>query len=223
MPLSPAQRADIKACKGILSLAQAANRFGVSRRTVGRIYHDSEHSTAKVNSSRVIAKLQQDLEQLAATVEQLQRELQAHRNIQLPRRKPDPAYHGQAYRISGRDYSSPYRDSPGLSVVSVHGYEIPEVSRYDVAKIASDEFFCASHPVSPECRKYPYVLAAWVVDAKSGIGQGNIGIELKDPLPGKVCDCDRCQDWRFTLAYEDTLRREYPVAVAKCHVFRGHR
>lgn len=45
--ISEAMRKEIKACQGTLSLATAAKKFGVSRRSVGRIYHGGELSAAR--------------------------------------------------------------------------------------------------------------------------------------------------------------------------------
>ncbi|RMT06099.1 hypothetical protein [Pseudomonas amygdali] len=202
-------RSDILACKGKLSLAVAAKRFGVSRRTVGRIYHGGELSDAKDTG---IEHLTHEVEELKNLVTQLL----ASQPRQRLRRNPDPAFDGKSHKSSASDYSSPYRDRPGVEVFRVHGVDVPVPSGW--RSLCEEKWFLLSNPASPECSVYPYPQATKTTSKSEKSSVKDISFE--DPYPGVVCTCQACLDWRLRIAFEDRMQRSFVHAVALLEAWR---
>lgn len=204
-------RSDILACKGKLSLAVAAKRFGVSRRTVGRIYHGGESSTAKGAS---IEHLTHEVEELKSLVTQLL----ASQPRQRLRRNPDPTFDGKSHKSLANDYSSPYRDRPGVEIFRVHGVDVPVPSGW--RSLCEEQWFLLSNPASPECSVYPYPQATKTKTKTELEKSPAKEIVFEDPYPGVVCTCQACSDWRLRIAFEDRMQRSFVHAVALLEAWR---
>lgn len=216
--ISEATRKKIKACQGTLSLAAAAKKFGVSRRSVGRIYHGGELSTSRCTcQANDVDALRQQVEALSKAVLELTRLNQAPHAPQRLRRMLNPEFHGKSFPSSEFHFSSPYRDQPGIALVRVYGVDVP-VSY--LQEKGDEPWFVAQHPASPECLVYPY----------PGAGHSAKKLEATEPPPvycdppaGTACTCKGCRSWRSSLAHEEALQRAYVHAVAVRAVFRGRR
>ncbi|MHD0644393.1 hypothetical protein ACYPKM_02000 [Pseudomonas aeruginosa] len=211
--LSAEVRAEIKASQGILSLSEAARRFGVSRRTVGRIYHGGELSLAKDNSASEMSALRQEIANLNEMVSSLTKALESQHHQRL-RQELNPALHGEQFQSSPYRYSSPYRDQV-VMLVSVYGRDVPVPQGW--REEAEERWFVASNPVSPGCETYPYP------QPKSQRGNEEQPAKVlvyRDPPVGISCNCSQCKQWRLGLAYEAALLRNYHYALAEYAVFR---
>lgn len=204
-------RSDILACKGKLSLAVAAKRFGVSRRTVGRIYHGGEVSSAKDTR---IEHLTHEVEELKSLVTQL---LASQPRLRL-RRNPDPAFDGKSHKSSANDYSSPYRETPGVEVFRIHGVDVPVPSGW--RSLCEEKWFSLSNPASPECSVYPYPQTTKIKTKTESEKSPAKEIAFEDPYPGVVCTCQACLDWRLRIAFEDRMQRSFVHAVALLEAWR---
>ncbi|WP_410951053.1 hypothetical protein [Pseudomonas sp. S1(2024)] len=215
--ISEATRQAIKACQGTLSLAAAAKKFGVSRRSVGRIYHGGELSTTRCNcQAHDIDALRQQVEALSKAVLALTNNQTSHAPQRL-RRILNPEFHGKSFPASEFNFSSPYRDQPGIALVRVYGVDIP-VSY--LQEKGDEPWFVAQHPASPECSVYPYPAAGDSAKKREANEPPPI---YCDPPAGTACTCKDCRSWRTSLAYEEALQRAYVHAVAVRAVFRGRR
>jgi hypothetical protein len=216
--ISEAMRKEIKACQGTLSLAAAAKKFGVSRRSVGRIYHGGELSTARCTcQAGDVDALRQQVEALSKAVLELTKLNQSPPTPQRLRRMLNPEFHAKAFPSSEFNYSSPYRDQPGISLVRIYGVDVP-VSY--VRETGDEPWFEAQHPVSPECSVYPYPAAGESAKKHEAMEPPPI---YCDPPAGTACTCKDCRSWRSSLAYEEVLQRAYVHAVAVRAVYRGRR
>jgi hypothetical protein len=201
MNISEALKSQIRAQKGILSLREAAKRFGVSARTVGRCYHGADRSPAATD----ILALQEEVKSLTRTVESLLRTVAALQPQQRIRKELNPDLQSPSKQSSCNDYSSQYRDREGMELVTVFGIDVP--LSYDWRDKASSAVFKAEHPASPACETYPYP------HAKRMLRPGEAAPAYRDPVAGKYCECESCQKWRLGLAREYALLKRMPHAV----------
>lgn len=202
-------RSEILACKGKLSLSVAAKQFGVSRRTVGRIYHAGELSAAKDTQI-------EDLSQEVAELKSLVSQLLSSQPRQRLRRNPDPAFDGKSHKSSPTDYSSPYRESPGMEILRVHGVDVPVP--FGWRSLCEEKWFLLNNPASPECSVYPYPQTTETsTESKKSPARE---ITYEDPTPGTVCTCQACLDWRLRIAFEDRMQRSFVHAVALLETWR---
>lgn len=215
-------RAAIKACHGTLSLGAAAKRFGVSRRTIGRIYHGGELSQARnYSSAEEVDTLREQVSKLSELVLALGKQIEGMASHQRYRQALNPNLHSKSFLSHQNDFSSPYRDSPGIPLINVYGIQVP-VPSYGWREQCAEAWFIAQHPVSPDCTKYPYPqpqpkkTAAKILEAAAPV-------TYRDPPSGMSCTCEDCQSWRLDLAYESAIMRAYPIAVSKLAVFRAYR
>lgn len=202
-------RSEILACKGKLSLSVAAKQFGVSRRTVGRIYHSGELSAAKDN--RI-----EDLSHEVADLKSLVSQLLDSQPRQRLRRYPDPAFDGKSRKSSPNDYSSPYRESPGVEILCVHGVDVP--IPFGWRNLCEEKWFLLNNPASPECSVYPYLQITKTITESGKSSTKKVVFE--DPSPGAVCTCEACLDWRLRIAFEDCMQRSFVHAVALLEAWR---
>lgn len=213
-------RAAIKASQGNLSLRAAAAKFGVSSRTVGRIYHGGEHSPVRATNPDDFNTLKEQVATLTKQMLALSEEVKELKGQQRYRQPLNPDLHPKPYRIARNDFSSPYRNQPGLEVVDIYCVQIPNPDRYRYQKIAGAETFISQHPVSPGCEKYPYPQKNVLENSKAKCEAEPVA--FKDPPPGKACGCSACNDWRMQLAYEDCIKRAYPHSVTTTELFRNY-
>jgi hypothetical protein len=221
-PITDALRAAIKASQGILSLREAAKQFGVSSRTVGRIYHGAELSQARHPvDSQEVAALRETVTKLTEMVQDLYQQVQDLKGQQRIRQPLNPELHKKPHRSHATDFSSPYRESPGTELVSMYGSQVQPPHDYD--KLALAGWFITKHPVSPECAKFPYpqpVLKA----AKAHDAEQASAVVFRDPPAGQSCACDDCKSWRLSLAYEFMLLEvSYPRAMGQYYVFHQNK
>mgnify|MGYP003525804787 FL=1 len=220
--ISDALRAAIKASQGILSLREASKKFGVSSRTVGRIYHGAELSQARQSvDSQEVATLREAVTKLTEMVQELCRQVQDLKGQQRIRQPLNPELQKKPHRSHATDYSSPYRESPGTELVKVYGSEVQPPHDYD--KVAQEGWFIVKHPVSPDCAKFPYpqpvLKAATAQDAEQAPA-----VVFRDPPAGQSCSCDACKSWRLSLAYEFMLLEvSYPRAMGQYYVFHQNK
>jgi hypothetical protein len=218
VPITDTLRAGIKASQGVLSLREAAKKFGVSSRTVGRIYHGAELSQARQSvDAQEVVTLREDVTKLTEMVKDLCRQIQDLKGQQRLRQPLNPDLHIKPHRSHATDYSSPYREAPGTQLVKVYGSDVQPPRDYD--KLALEGWFVTKHPVSPECAKFPYpqplAKVVQVHDAKQAPA-----VVFLDPPAGQSCACDVCKSWRLSLAYEFLLLEvSYPRAMGQYYVF----
>lgn len=207
--LSGEVRAAIKACQGSLSQAAVARKFGVSRRTVGRIFHGGELSVSSDS-------MRQQLADLTETVKQLSAQISAQHTQQRFRPALNPDFHKGTRKSHGNDYSSPYRDQSGIILTTVNGIDVPVP--YDWRDWLRDTWFASQNPVSPSCEVYPYPM-----EQKQKQKAGEVP-EYRDPPAGVVCQCEQCREWRLGMAFEYAINRSLPYAIVDLALFRsGHR
>lgn len=211
-------RAAIKASRGVLSLRAAAAKFGVSSRTVGRIYHGGEHSTARAASSDALNNLQEQVTKLSEQLLALGKDVVELKSRQRFRQPLNPDLHSKPVKIFESNFSSRFRDAPGTQVVIIHGAEVQVPSPFDVEKKSRTAAFISIHPVSPGCPEYPYPQHnklpenRWDTEADA--------LDFMDPPAGKACGCATCKQWRVDLAYEVMILASYPRAVTDTALFR---
>lgn len=204
-------RAAIKACQGNLSQSATARKFGVSRRTVGRIFHGGELSTSSDS-------LRQQVADLTKLVKDLGAQLAAQKVPQRFRPSLDPDFQVEIRKSHRSDFSSPYRDSPGMDLVRVYGFDVHVP--YDWRNKARDAWFVSQNPVSPECTVYPYPQTLKRKTQKIADEQP----DYRDPPAGVSCDCEECCGWRLGLAFEHAIRRAMPHAISDYALFKtGYR
>lgn len=228
--LTKAGRAAVLATRGELSMAQAANRFGISRRTVGRIFHGQELSSASAgNSSGEVEELKQQVASLTERVAQLvemskslseQATMRAAAAPQRFRRPLDPHWQQKPKVIGERDYSSYLRDSPGTQVINYFGIGVPLPFSGDHYQVSATPYFEQLYPVSPACTIYPYPQPP---DAQAKPAPDAEPVVYADPPTGVVCQCKDCRKWRVALAFEESMLARYPQAAAEQKVFHGQR
>jgi DNA-binding transcriptional regulator YhcF (GntR family) len=218
VPITDALRSAIKASQGILSLREAAKQFGVSGRTVGRIYHGSELSQARKSvDAQEVATLREEVTKLTEMVQDLCKQVQDLKGQQRLRQPLNPALHIKPHRSHETHYSSPYRESPGTQLVKVYGSEVQPPHDYD--KVALEGWFIAKHPVSPECAKFPYPQPV-VKAIRAHETEPAPAVVFRDPPAGQSCACDDCKSWRLSLAYEFLLLDvAFPRAMGQYYVF----
>lgn len=218
VPITDALRVDIKASQGVLSLREAAKKFRVSSRTVGRIYHGAELSQARQSvDAQEVAKLREEVSKLTEIVQDLCKQVQDLKGQQRLRQPLNPDLHKKPHRSHATDYSSPYREAPGTQLVKVYGSDVQPPRDYE--NLAREGWFVTKHPASPECPKFPYpqplAKAAQVHDAELPPA-----VVFRDPPAGQSCSCDACKSWRLSLAYEFLLLEvSYPRAMGQYYVF----
>lgn len=211
-------RAAIRASRGVLSLRAAAAKFGVSSRTVGRIYHGGEHSTARAANSKSIENLQEQVTKLSEQLLALGKDVVDLKRRQRFRQPLNPDLHSKPVKVGESNFSSRFRDDPGTQVVIIHGIEVQEPSPFDVDKKSQAPAFISNHPVSPGCPEYPYRQHnklpenRWDTEADP--------VDFMDPPAGKACGCATCKKWRVDLAYEVMILAGYPRAVTDTALFR---
>lgn len=212
-------RAAIKASRGVLSLRAAAAKFGVSSRTVGRIYHGGEHSTARAATCEALNNLQEQVTKLTEQLQALDKEVVELKSRQRFRQPLNPDLHSQPKKIYETNYSSRFRDSPGTQVVIIHGTEVQVPSPFDVDRKAQTPAFISTHPVSPGCLAYPYPQYNKLPNNRLATEEDPL--DYRDPPPGNACGCAECKKWRVGLAYEAEILASYPRAVADTALFRN--
>lgn len=230
-------RAAILECKGTLSLSQASARFGVSRRTVGRIFHGAEHSSQSEDAQSqeieslqtALAKQQKLIQALSETIEKLsQPQTSPASQVSLAssaflsfrhRRELDPRWHQKPTIVGHRNYSSPYRDSPEMRVIVYRGLQVPYPSYINLAKEVQDQRLIKEHPVSPDCTHFPYPKELTPADRPVKSPENG----YKDPAPGTYCNCDICARWRHEIAFEDMMFYSYLSAKMDYEIFHGRR
>lgn len=218
VPITDALRAAIKACQGTLSLREAAKRFGVSGRTVGRIYHGAELSQARqFAGEQEVASLREEVTQLKGMVEQLCQQVKDLKGEQRIRQPLNPELHKAPHKSHADNYSSPYRELPGTHLVMVYGSEVQPPNNHE--KVAQAPWFIAKHPVSPECTKFPYPQPV-SANARVRDAEPAPAVIYRDPPAGKSCACADCKSWRLNLAYEFMLLEvAFPRAMGQYYVF----
>jgi hypothetical protein len=218
-------RAEIKACKGVLSLAVAAKKFGVSRRTIGRIYHGAELSKdGPSGCAQEVAALREQVAQLSDLVASLSQQMKAS----APQRfRPalNPELQVKSYKSHASNFSSPHRERPGTEIARIYGFDVQV--RHDWRSKAADPWFISQNPVSPDCEMYPYPQSS---TAKSTSQSSSSAQKTPDEAPayldpplGTSCTCARCKLWRLGMAWQTVLLQDLPGAAADDRVWRTRR
>lgn len=208
--LSDKVRAGIKASKGKLSQAAAARKFGVSRRTVGRIFNDGELSQAKASSSEVEA-LREQVAKLTEMVEILSKRGDAGAVQQRVRPALNPKIFDKRHKHWWFENRSPYYGMPGPLKTHIYGTNREHPTYFGWQLRVQEEWFLLNHPASPECTEYPYPKP---VDPKAKPRYSvQKQVEYKDPPAGKACLCKECKLWRRGMAYEHDLVRLMPFSM----------
>ena len=149
-------RAAILACKGKMSLRQAQAHFGVSGRTIGRIFNDGDKCPKVAGSSGAEV---QELKALIAQQQEMIKSLLSQPAPQAPvtpadasltpvsatvqryRRPLNPQWHQKSEYSSDRNYSSPYSKRPGTPVIVANGIHVGVPQFIDARKDSSTRDF----------------------------------------------------------------------------------
>lgn len=206
--MTPELHEAIKAQQGILSQAQIALKLGVSRRTVGRVIHDGELSKTKDAEIKDLRQQIEDLKKLVLDVT-------SQKSPQRIRQELNPEFFKKTFKSSEHHYSSPYRNSPGKELMQIYNVDVPVPYGRSWSELASQDWFMSMHPASPDCEKYPYPTSE-----REEKNNPQSPVVYLDPPAGTHCTCNKCNEWRTGLAFEEHMKKAYIMAVAEREVFR---
>lgn len=202
-------RAGIKASQGKLSQSATARKFGVSRRTVGRIFHGGELSTSG-QSGPEVESLREQVAKLTELVTSLSKQVESH----APQQRLRPSLFWWLYndehkkwRLEGK---SQIHFMPEYQEVKIKGLTLAKNMPWK--ELSGDHHFRLDNPASPGCTEYPYPQPVDPKERRRRYPQ-KTDLVFRDPQIGVVCDCKPCQEWRRGRAYEHILLRMMPYCM----------
>lgn len=185
-----------------------AIQFGVSPRTIGRVIHElDEHNLKPQKCDAKLSALEAELKKLRELINQLVQVPQPTVVYIRHRQRPDmDLLNLQVEKVQDNHYANPYRHCfVGSSYVEISGIPTLQIRYSSQPQITPD--FLLRHPVSPDCKVYPY----------AAIGK----IMPSDPQEGKHCDCQDCRDWRYLLGKQKQMELSREAAAGDYAVFHG--